>query len=185
MPSKILDAVYRGRHDELAALLAAGPALTLAEAAAIGDAARTREIARAAPAQVRQRTDDGWTALHLAAHFGHADAVDVLLAAGADVNAWAENNHRNQPLHAAVAGQGTLRIVIALLAAHAGVNAADGGGYTPLHLAAFRGDLAVTDALLAPGADARPRSDDGKTALMLAEQEGHDEVARRLRGDQP
>lgn len=185
MASKILEAVYHGRRDELTALLAANPVLTLFEAAAIGDAVRTRELARAEPARLRQRTDDGWTALHLAAHFGHGDAVDALLAVGADVNAWAENSHRNQALHAAVAGQGDLRIVAALLMARAGVNAADGGGYTPLHLAAFRGDLALTDLLLAHGADARRRADDGKTAVMLAEQEGHDDVARRLRGEQP
>jgi hypothetical protein len=38
MPLKILEAVYRNRHDELAGLLAAAPALTLCEAAAVGDA---------------------------------------------------------------------------------------------------------------------------------------------------
>ena len=185
MPSKILEAVYNGRRDELAALLAARPTLTIFESAAVGDAARVRDLARAEPALLRQRTDDGWTALHLAAHFGHADAVDALLAAGADVNAWAENNHRNQPLHAAVAVRGEGRIVTALLAARAGVNAADGGGYTALHLAAFRGDVYLAEILLAHGADPRRKADDGKTAVMLAEQEGHRELVRQLRGEEP
>jgi len=185
MVSKILEAVYRGRHDELAALLAARPALTICEAAAVGDVPRVRELLGAQPSLVRQRSEDGWTALHLAAHFGQASAVEVLIAVGADVNAWAENDHRNQPLHAAVAGRGDGRIVTALLAARASANAADGGGYTPLHLAAFRGDLHLTEMLLAYGADARRKADDGKTAVMLAEQEGHDDVARRLRGEEP
>ncbi len=185
MVSKILDAVYRGRHEELAALLAASPVLTIFEAAAVGDAVRVRELARAQPALLRQHSEDGWTALHLAAHFGHAAAVDALLAAGADVNAWAANSHRSQPLHAAVAGRGDASVVTALLAGRASATASDGGGYTPLHLAAFRGDLELTEILLANGADARRKADDGKTALMLAEQEGHDDVARRLRGELP
>jgi ankyrin repeat protein len=185
MVSKILDAVYRGRHDELAALLAARPALTIFEAAAVGDAARIRELVRAQPALVRQYSEDGWTALHLAAHFGHVSAVEALLATGAAVTAWAANSHRNQPLHAAVAGRGDARVVTALLAARASATAADGGGYTALHLAAFRGDLELVEMLLAYGADPRRNADDGKTALMLAEQEGHDDVARRLRGEEP
>ncbi len=185
MVSKILDAVYRGRHEELAALLAAGPELTIFEAAAVGDTARVRELARATPSLMRQHSEDGWTALHLAAHFGNAGAVDALLAAGADVNAWAANNHRSQPLHAAIAGRADTRIVTALLAARASATASDGGGYTPLHLAAFRGDLELTEILLANGADARRKADDGKTAVMLAEQEGHEQLARRLRGEEP
>ena len=41
-PTPILAAVYRGKSDELATLLAAQPTLTLFEAAALGDAARVR-----------------------------------------------------------------------------------------------------------------------------------------------
>ena len=74
-PTPILDAVYRGKSDELATLLAAQPTLTLFEAAALGDATRVREIARAEPASLSGRSPDGWPALHLAAHFGHGDAV--------------------------------------------------------------------------------------------------------------
>ena len=86
-PTPILAAVYRGKSDELATLLATQPTLTLFEAAALGDATRVREIARAEPASLTGRSPDGWPALHLAAHFGHGDAVDALLAVGADVRA--------------------------------------------------------------------------------------------------
>ena len=46
----------------------------------------------------------GWTALHLAAHYGQPEVVRLLLAAGADVDALAENGEANTPLMAAVAG---------------------------------------------------------------------------------
>ena len=185
MPSKILEAVYRGRREELAALLAAGPALTIFEAAALGDAARIRALLRQTAALAGERSDDGWTALHLAAHFGHADAVDALLAAGADVHAWSENSLRNQPLHAAMAGRGDFRILTALLSKGADVNAVEHGGYRPLHLAAARPEPALVETLLARGADAAALTDDGKTALAIAEGRGDPKVARRLRGEMP
>jgi hypothetical protein len=39
----------------------------------------------------------------------------------------------------------------------------------------------VVDALLAAGADASPANDDGADAASLAEQNGHPDLARRLR----
>jgi len=185
MPSKILEAVYGRRHEELAALLAAGPALTLCEAGAVGDAERIRTLTKGAPALIRERSDDGWTALHLAAHFNRAEAVDALLAAGADVHAWSDNALHNQPLHAAMAGTAELRILTALLAKGADVNAVEHGGYTPLHLAAGRGDLSLLNVLLAHGAFAGAVTDDGKTAETIARERGHAQAARRLRGELP
>jgi ankyrin repeat protein len=103
-PTPILSAVYRGTSDELATLLPAHPGVTLFEAAALCDAARVRETARAEPASLAGRSPDGWPALHLAAHFGHGDAVDALLAAGADVRALSDNHEANTALHASLAG---------------------------------------------------------------------------------
>ena len=184
-PTPILTAVYRGRTEELAALLAARPALTVCEAAAVGDPALLREALRADPAGLATRSPDGWPALHLAAHFGRGDAVDVLLAARADVRAWSDNEERNTALHAALAGRGDLRIVSALLARDADVNARAGGGHTPLHIAAFNGLVAFINVLLAHGASAEARADDGRTALAIAQDKGHAQAARRLRGEMP
>ena len=184
-PTPILSAVYRGKRDELTTLLAAEPALTLFEAAALGDAARVRELARAEPAALAQRSPDGWPPLHLAAHFGHGDAVDALLAARADVRARSDNGEANTALHAALAGRPSARVVSALLTRGADANARDGGGHTPLHIAAFGGDVALIDTLLAHGADAEARAHDGRTALAIAEDKGHAPAARRLRGEMP
>jgi ankyrin repeat protein len=184
-PTPILTAVYRRRPDELAALLAQGPTLTLFEAAAVGDAEAVRRAWASDPAARSGRSPDGWPALHLAAHFDRGEAVEALLAAGADVGMRSDNDESNSALHAALAGRAGLRVVTALLARGADVNARDGGGYTPLHIAAFGGDVAVINTLLARGASAEARANDGRTALAIAEDKGHAQAARRLRGEMP
>jgi ankyrin repeat protein len=185
-PTPLLLAVYRGDRAAADTLLAAGATPTLCEAAALGDAARVRALARGAdPAKLAERSSDGWPALHLAAHFGHGDAVDALLDARVDANTRSINDEDNTALHAALAGRGDARIISRLLAAGAGVNIRAGGGYTPLHIAAFGGKVALAAILLAHGADATARSDDGRTALEIAEAHGHAQLARRLRGEMP
>jgi ankyrin repeat protein len=185
-PTPILAAVYRGNRDEVAAVLAGGAEPALFEAAALGDAARVRALAAADPAAVDRRSPDGWPPLHLAAHFGHGDAVDALLEAGADVRARSANREANTALHAGLAGRADLRIVTRLLARGSDVNASDGGGFTPLHTAAVRDDdVGMVNTLLAHGARADARAGDARTALAFAEARGHAEVARRLRGELP
>jgi len=185
MPSKILEAVYHGRRDELAALLAAAPTLTLCEAAAIGDAAKARAILDADAGALATRSDDGWTALHLAAHFGHVEVVHLLLARRADVHARSHNDRANQPLHAAAAGRAAATIVAQLLTQGAAVNATQNGGFTALHEAAFKNDPALANLLLVHGADVTLRTNEGETAEAIATRLGHTTLARRLRGEAP
>jgi len=183
--SPVLLAVSQGASDIVDALLVHRPALNVFEAAAVGDVARLRDAVAAGGAVLATRSHDGWTPLHLAAFFGRADAVDHLLRAGADPRALSSNDHANTPLHAALAGRGTMRIVTALLSRGADVAQREGGGHTALHLAAFRDDVELVQVLLAHGADATARTNDGKTALRIAEEQGHGAVARRLRGEAP
>ncbi|WP_163360228.1 ankyrin repeat domain-containing protein, partial [Enterobacter hormaechei] len=53
-------------------------------------------------------------------------------------------------------------------------------GQTPLAGAAFKGDLAMVELLLAGGADVEGASADGKTALMMAAMFNQAEVAASL-----
>jgi uncharacterized protein len=183
-PTPILDAVYRRDAAALARVLEGGAGPALFEAAAIGDAALVRRLAADDPAAVGVRSPDGWPPLHLAAHFGHGDAVEALLAAKADVRARAENSHGNTALHAAIAGRAGARVISALLRHGADVNAEDAGGHRPLHLAAFEGDVETVQTLLAHGAADAPTAR-GETAMQIAQNRGHATLARRLRGELP
>ena len=183
-PSPILSAVYKSDRAALEQLLGGGTTPTLYEAAAMGDGAHVRAQARAEPTALGVRSPDGWPPLHLAAYFGHGDAVDALIEAGADLRAFSDNDEGNTALHAALAGRRAMRIISRLLTSGADVNAPAAGGYTPLHIAAFHDDVAIVDTLLAHGA-AAARNDDGKTPLAIAEEQGQALVARRLRGEIP
>ena len=125
--------------------------------------------------------------IHFAASdvYTPGDAVDALLEARADVRAYSTNHEGNTALHAALAGRRDLRIVSRLLAGGADVNAPAAGGYTPLHIAAFHDDVSLVEALLARGAAGDAREDQGRTPLAIAEEQGQQQVARRLRGEMP
>jgi hypothetical protein len=120
--SAVLVSLYHRQAGARAALLAAGAEIGPLEAAALGRTAQLDPGARGA---------DGFTALHLAAFFGGAEAVRALLAAGADANADAENPLHVRPLHSAVAAR-DLESVRALLEAGADPNVRQQGGFTPL-----------------------------------------------------
>jgi hypothetical protein len=62
----------------------------------------------------KQNSEGGWTATHLAAHYGKKEVVQILIKAGADLNALSENEEANTPLMAAVVG-GQTEIISLLL----------------------------------------------------------------------
>ena len=164
-----------------AAIAAAGGALDAWEATLVGDAARLAGCLAADPALPRARRADGWTLLHLAGFAGRAALVDLLCDAGADPDARAANAMANTALHAALALGADQPTVERLVARGADVRAAAGGGWTPLHLAASRGDLPAIALLLARGADPAARADDGQPPAAVAAARGHPQAAARLR----
>jgi ankyrin repeat protein len=113
----------------------------------------------------------GRSALHYAAAFGHADAINLLLNRGAAVDA-ADDVGRHA-LHSAV-HSGELAAARALLDRGARADAAAGAGrMMPLNIAAYRGDLPMIRLLLDRGAlkDVSPEA--RIVSLLHAAAQGH------------
>ncbi|HEU4963043.1 MAG TPA: ankyrin repeat domain-containing protein [Bacilli bacterium] len=179
--SPVLTAIYHGQQQALQVLLDAGVELDVFEAAAVGDAARVRELVGAESALVEAFGNDGFTALGLAAFLGHEEIVEYLLEQGAPVNEASRNPFQVMPLHSAVA-RGSVRIAEMLLQAGAQVNAKQESGFTPMHEAALQGNVEMANLLLAHGADASLRKDDGETPLDVALAKDKQEVVELLKG---
>jgi ankyrin repeat protein len=155
----------------LAALLGAA---ALPAAGQLIDAARNGDLAAvqtllAGGADADTAQGDGMTALHWAAERGHAAVADLLLSAGATVEAKTRIGSYT-PLHLASRG-GHGSIATALLHAGADPHATTtGSGVTPIHLAAAAMDGAeIVTELLRRGADVdAPEASSGQTPLMFA-----------------
>ena len=177
--SDVLEAMYRG-DPAAAERLAQGRTLDLFEAAALGRVERIEQLVKESPGCVAAFASDGFTALQLAAFFGHTAAAKSLLAHGADVNAASRNPLQIHPLHSAAA-RGAPGLIVLLLDAGADPNARQAGGYTALQSRAAHGDVEMTKLLLQRGADPKSRSDDGRTALDMAREKGHLELEPLLK----
>ena len=178
--SALLHARYRDRLDLVAILLEAGARVDAFEAAALGDVrVLGRELERD-PGLVSAWSHDGFTLLHLAAFFGHDDAVRLLLSHDADVTTVSQSPMRVTPLHSAVAGDHA-SVAKALVEGGADVNARQSGGWTPLHSAAANGDEDLVRYLLDNGAYPDTTHDEGKTPADLASERGNAEVETLLR----
>jgi len=177
--SAIVLAVYYERTEIVDLLLEHDAALDLFAASAVGDLESVRLLLTAQPESINDFAPDGFTALGLAAFFGHDLLVAELLALGADVNQASNNSQHVMPLHSAVAHQ-HLAIAEMLLQHGAQVNAVQSDEFTPLLAAAQNGQLAMVQLLLRHGADATMRKDGGQTALDLAREFGHPNVVIML-----
>ena len=98
-------ALYHRQPAALEALLAAQPPLDGLDLAALGWTEDLHRALAADPELVSRRSPDGFTALHYAAFFGGAEAVELLLAAGADPHAVTDNDAHLRPLHSAAAAR--------------------------------------------------------------------------------
>jgi len=165
--SAVLMALYHRKPDVLDVLLAAGPELDVLDAAAAGRLDVLRLHLESDQDALAARSPEGFTPLHLAAFFGGAGAVRMLLVAGMPADADQENPNRVRPLHSAVAA-GDVEAAEALLDAGADPDAVQQGGYTPLLAAAHSDDAMMAALLLRHGADPTLAADDGRDPAAMA-----------------
>jgi ankyrin repeat protein len=111
---------------------------------------------------VNQLNPHAETPLMMAAMLGQVRMAEQLIARGADVNktGWT-------PLHYAATG-GHVEMIRLLLEHHAYIDAESPNGSTPLMMAAYYGNPAVTQLLLEEGADPTVKNDKQLTAYDFA-----------------
>jgi len=207
-------AVQRVDYELLAALIAKKANLNvrnefgstpIAQAAEIADARMVKMLLDAG-AEPEGANPDGQTALMLAIKTGETAVVDMLIKAGANVNT-VERFHKQTPLMwAATAPRNAGELVKLLLAKGADVKPRalytdwpsqitsepraqyrPVGGLTALLYAARDGCYDCVAALISAGADVNAPTPEGVTALMLALDNDHNDVAKLLldRGASP
>lgn len=155
-------------------------------AAETGDVSRLKQLLHERPELANAENEQGLTVLGYAAHYGHLEAVRVLLEHGAEVNALSHSQisyiPSNTALHAAIAGERNLDVIRLLLESGAKTDIFDSNGHTCLHTAAFHADnREIVRLLLSYGAPVQARREGGQMALELAEARGHVQVAALLR----
>lgn len=131
------------------------------------------------------RDGGGNSPLFYAALNGDVEAVEILLARGADVHA--TNNDGRSPLQTGlvIPQVSSIRdthpeVVERLIRAGADVNKLDRSGLAPLHVAAVEGGVNMARVLLANGARLELRTREDATALHLAARHGHSAVVELL-----
>jgi ankyrin repeat protein len=153
-------AATAGHAEAARFLIQVGAPCGVTTAAGLGDLVQLRRALDTSP---RTLVDD--QALAAALGNGHVDAALLLLAQGADANGACPEISM---LHAAIRHCPDLRVIRALLAAGAKLEAADGDNNTPLNYAAREDQVAVAELLLQAGANPLAETERGYTAAEFA-----------------
>ena len=146
----------------------------------VADNKKTEPVRLASESASRDAEPDediNWDLIR-AARKGNMGEVKALVKKGAYVNYKSKSGLT--PIYSA-SGKGQLDVVKFLIAKGADVNARHMSGWTPLTEASRGGHAGIVKILLAEGADPNAESIyTRETALMLAAQEGHEDIAEML-----
>jgi ankyrin repeat protein len=169
----LIIAVNSGHGEIAELLLAAGVQPDFYEAAAIG---RTELVAKYLSddrSLLDSHSPEGFNAIALAAHFGHLETLEFLIARGGRLNVVSKHPMKVTPLHAALFGR-QIEATKVLVASGADVTAKRGrrgwprSGWTALHYCACFGFVELAELLIERGADIEAQDDEGKTPLRVA-----------------
>ena len=159
-------------------LAGTAPDSPMADAAMEGNLDVVRKLV-AGGTDVNAPQGDGMTALHWAAERGDTEMIDLLVVAGARLDAVTRNG-RYTPLHLA-GSQGNASVIRLLLEAGADPEARSSTDVTPLHFTAGSGSVDAVRALLEHGASADARETAMReTPLMFAAFKDRGEVVQAL-----
>ncbi|NXU56756.1 ANKR6 protein, partial [Turnix velox] len=122
-------------------------------------------------------TKHGRTPLHLAAHKGHLQVVQVLLKAGCDLDI--QDDGEQTALHRA-AVVGNTDVIAALIQDGCALDRQDKDGNTALHEACWHGFSQSAKVLVKAGANVLAKNKAGNTPLHLACQNSHSQSTRVL-----
>src|SRR5215813_15413844 len=103
--SPIMKATYYRKTEVVKVLLATPFVLNVFEAAATGQTEQLKTLLKTDSSLANKFSPDGFTPIGLAVFFGHREAVEVLLAAGAEVNVTSREKMKVTTLHSAAAAR--------------------------------------------------------------------------------
>jgi uncharacterized protein len=133
-------------------------------------------------ADCNTRNEEGATLLMLAAGAGHSDMVEMLLAAGAEVDATDTRGWTAlmKALFNYELNRGFPDVVSTLITAGADIEHQVSYGTRPLMIAAGYGEASVVEVLLAAGVDVAAMNEGGRNAKTMAETKDYVEVINQL-----
>jgi hypothetical protein len=153
------------------------PTDLLFDACTIGDAERIRELAQQG-ANLNALLPSEMAPIHVAAKYGHADAIKALTSLGVSPD-FAENHYRMTPMHY-TAWFGRTEAAQALIDAGAKLDEPNKSGNTPLSMAAWYGNTGVGELLMARGVNLNHRNNLGETPLKIARDRSKKDIAQML-----
>ena len=121
---------------------------------------------------VRGKTEEGRTALHLAARNGFLEICHLLIEKLKDKDVDAEDVYGWTPLHLA-AWERHLDVVKVLVEKKANVHATTKNGRTPLHMCSYSGGINIIKYLISKGANVHSRDNKQLTPFHVACKKGH------------
>lgn len=178
--SPLLLACYYDKPQIIQTILQYCKTITFHEACAVGLLEPVKLILENEKEKADEFSEDGFSPLGLASHFGHADVVRYLLLKDADPNAASENGYNVYPLHSALSNQHN-DVAKLLIESGANINVMQHGGITPLHLAASTGNIELIILLLEFGADITLKNEWDQNASDIAAENGFKEIAEILK----